>query len=142
MPVSETLIDQGFEVYGIDASPSLVAAFRHRLPGVHVACEPVEESDFFDRSYDGVVAVGLIFLLEPGVQRAVIRRVASALNPRGRFLFTAPAQTATWVDYMTGQHSVSLGDHEYRRVLASAGLTVFGEYVDEGENHYYDAGPR
>jgi hypothetical protein len=40
---------------------------------------------------------------------------------------------------MTGRQSQSLGDEAYRKALADAGLTVVVEYVDEGENHYYDA---
>jgi len=139
VPISEALIGEGCVVYGVDASPSLVAAFHQRFPQAQVVCEPVEESGFFDRQYDGVVAVGLLFLLRPDVQRAVIRRVSAALKADGRFLFTAPVQAVTWTDLMTGRLSVSLGDEGYRRALADADLSVIGEYSDEGKNHYYDA---
>lgn len=139
VPISETLLEEGCEVFGVDASPALVAAFRHRFPQAQVACEPVEESRFFDRAYDGVVAVGLLFLLAPDAQRALIRRVAAALKPSGRFLFTAPLQSAMWQDTLTGRDSVSLGDEAYRCALDEAGLKVVGEYVDEGGNHFYDA---
>jgi hypothetical protein len=44
-----------------------------------------------------------------------------------------------WKDLLTGRDSVSLGDDEYRRLLADAGLRIIAEYVDEGGNHYYDA---
>jgi SAM-dependent methyltransferase len=140
VPISETLVNEGCVVSGVDASPTLVAAFQRRFPHAQVVCETAEESDFFGRTYDGVVAIGLIFLLQPDVQRAVIRRAASALKPWGRFLFTAPTQVGTWPDFMTGRQSVSLGDDEYRRALAGAGLVVIAEYVDEGESHYYDTG--
>ena len=40
---------------------------------------------------------------------------------------------------MTELESRSLGAVEYRRQPAAAGLSVFGEYDDEGENHYLDA---
>lgn len=139
VPISEALLGEGCEVFGVDASPALVAAFRRGFPQARVACEPVEESRFFDRTYDGVVAVGLLFLLAPAVQRAVIRRVSTVLEPKGRFLFTAPSQRATWKDTLTGRESVSLGEEAYRRALDEAGMDVVGEYVDEGGNHYYDA---
>lgn len=139
VPISETLLEEGCEVFGVDASPRLVAVFRRRFPQAQVACEPVEESGFFGRKYDGVVAVGLLFLLEPDAQRALVRRVSAALKPGGRFLFTAPLQSVTWKDLMTGRESVSLGDEAYRRAFDDAGLKVVGEYVDEGGNHYYDA---
>jgi hypothetical protein len=117
----------------------MVAEFQRRFPLVQVACEPTEESDFFGETYDGIVAVGLLFLLKPDVQMDVIRRAAAALKTHGRFLFTAPVQICSWVDVMTGRLSISLGDKAYRDALSSVGLRVIGEYVDEGENHYYDA---
>jgi 2-polyprenyl-3-methyl-5-hydroxy-6-metoxy-1,4-benzoquinol methylase len=138
VPISEELINDGFSVYGLDASPSLVTAFCHRFPEAPVACELVEESAFFNRQFDGVVAIGLLFLLSESLQRRVLRRVASALNPTGRFLFTAPEQECTWTDVLTGRTSRSLGANAYQRILASAGLSVVGSYVDEGDNYYYD----
>lgn len=137
-PISEVLMNEGFAVYGVDASPSLTAAFRTRFPHAHVACEAVEDSRFFDRTFDGVIAVGLLFLLSADAQRDLIRRVALALNPGGRFLFTSPAQSCMWTDILTGRQSLSLGAEAYKAVLLDTGLTVVGEHVDEGDSHYYD----
>ena len=50
-----------------------------------------------------------------------------------------PAQSCTWADLMTGRQSLSLGADAYKAILFDAGLTVVGEDVDEGENHYYEA---
>ena len=138
IPVSEALVSAGFDVYGIDAAPSLVAAFRHRCPTAHVACETVEDSPFFDRTFDAAVAIGLLFLLSEQKQRDVVRRVAGVLETGGRFLFTAPVEVGTWPDSLTGRPSVSLGVDGYKGVIDDAGLTLVGEYVDEGGNHYYD----
>lgn len=137
-PISTTLRKQGLLPYGIDASASLIAAFRRRLPDAHVACEAIEGSRFFGRTFDGVVAVGLMFLLPADVQRDLIRKVAVALNPDGRFLFTSPVQACAWTDVLTGQESHSLGAEEYRAAFSEAGLALVGEYQDHGENHYYD----
>lgn len=138
-PVSTTLIETGLQVWGIDASPVLVEAFRRRLPGVPVACEPVETSPLFDRTFDGAVAIGLIFLLPEPDQRALITRVARVLNPGGHFLFTAPAEACAWTDSLTGQPSRSLGEDEYRRLLEAAGLTLTATEQDAGGNHYFEA---
>ena len=139
VPISLALIRDGITVYGVDAAPSLVAAFRRRFPDTHVACEAVEESRFFDRTFEGVLAVGLMFLLSPDGQRGLIDRVASALDPGGRFLFTSPAEVCTWEDELTGLRSRSLGADAYRAALSTAGFETAGEHVDEGGNHYYDA---
>src|ERR1051326_7328608 len=87
--VSQPLAEEGFALWGVDASAKLVAAYRERFPDAHVECAAAEESDFFGRTFDGVVAWGLLFLLPGDVQRRVIGKVARALNPGGRFLFTA-----------------------------------------------------
>lgn len=140
-PISTTLNDEGFVIYGIDASASLTAAFRRRLPRSHVACEAVEDSRFFGRTFDGVIAVGLMFLLPSGVQRDLLRKVAAALNPDGRFLFTSPAQPCAWTDVLTGRESRSLGAEAYEAAFSEAGLTLVDAYEDEGENHYFDTRP-
>ena len=139
VPISRALLDDGFAVYGVDASARMTAAFRVHLPQAQVANEAVEDSRFFDRAFDGVVAWGLMFLLPAKVQSALIRKVAGALNPGGRFLFTSPEQACGWADLMTGRSSLSLGANGYKAALLAAGLTVVGEYRDDGDNHYYDA---
>jgi 2-polyprenyl-3-methyl-5-hydroxy-6-metoxy-1,4-benzoquinol methylase len=138
VPLSMVLINDGFAVYGIDASPTMVAAFRQRFPRVPVACEPVEESRFFDRSFDGVLAWGLLFLLSEEAQRGIISKVASVLNPGGTFLFTCPSQRCTWTDALTGRQSRSLGAEAYTRLASEVGLLLTGTHTDEGDNHYYE----
>ena len=138
VPNSQALINDGFVIYGVDASPSLTTEFRGRFPDVIVACEAVEDSRFFDRTFDGVIAVGLLFLLSEDSQRDLIRRVGLALNSGGRFLFTSPAQSCTWTDILTGRESLSLGADAYKAIIADARLNLVGEHSDEGDNHYYD----
>lgn len=139
MPISAALIGRGFVVSGVDASPTLVAAFRRRFPSTEVICEPAETSAFFGRTFDAAVAIGLLFLLPANVQRRLIHRIAGTLNAEGRLLFTAPQQACRWTDITTGGRSLSLGVMEYRRTLADAGMSLVDTYVDEGENNYYEA---
>jgi hypothetical protein len=63
VPISRVLIEEGLAVYGVDASPTFAATFHKRFPNVPVACETVEDSPFFNRSFEGVLAWGLVFLL-------------------------------------------------------------------------------
>jgi hypothetical protein len=84
----------------------------------------------------------LYFLLAVDVQRRLITKVAGALRPGGRFLFTAPSQSCSWSDAMTGRTSVSLGQEEYAKELAAQGMSLLGTADDEGENHYYSAQKR
>jgi SAM-dependent methyltransferase len=138
-PITTVLVEEGLEVFGVDAAPSFVAAFRQNLPSTPVVCESVLESGFFDRRFDAVLSIGLIFLLKAEEQRRLIERFADALVPGGHLLFTAPVEPHLWIDVMTGLESTSLGAEEYRDQLAAVGLSVEGEYEDEGQNHYFDA---
>ena len=137
MPITRTLIDLGFRLYGVDASPSMVAEFRVRFPEVPVECASVVDAPFFGRTFDGIVAWGLVFLLPPADQVNLIRRMAAVLRAGGNLLFTAPRQVHRWQDNLTGRESVSLGSAEYRRLLEAEGLEKIDEADDEGENHYY-----
>ena len=136
-PSTRILREAGLATYAVDASPAMVAAFRERFPGVPIEQNTVEASEFFGRTFDGVLAWGLLFLLKPAAQELVIKKVTGALNPRGRFLFTAPKEPLEWLDGMTDRPSKSLGAQTYERLLRDAGLTWAAAAQDEGENHYY-----
>jgi SAM-dependent methyltransferase len=136
-PSTRILQEAGLATYAVDASQTMVAAFRERFPGVPIEHNTAEASGFFDRTFDGVLAWGLLFLLTPEAQAVVIAKVAGALNPGGRFLFTAPKERLDWLDAMTGRPSHSLGAHAYEGLLREAGLRWVGDAQDEGENHYY-----
>lgn len=138
-PSTRILQEAGLTTYAVDASPTMVAAFRERFPGVPIERNTVEASEFFNRTFRGVLAWGLLFLLDPEAQARVIEKVARALEPRGRFLFTAPRQPLEWLDAMTGRPSRSLGEHAYQRLLRDAGLCLAADAQDEGGNHYYFA---
>ena len=138
LPLTVVLVEEGLQVFGVDAAPSFVAAFQRNLPGIPIACEPVLESGFFDRTFDAVLSIGLIFLLGVEEQHRLIGRFADILAPGGRLLFTATVKPHVWNDAMTGMESISLGAEEYLRRLAVVGFLVIGEYEDEGQNHYFD----
>ena len=139
VPISQALIEHGFNVFGVDASSKIVAAFRASFPAVPVECSAVEDSDFFGRSFDGVVAWGLFFLLDVKVQRRLSAKIAGALRSGGRLLFTAQSQSCSWRDALTRRTSISLGYEAYRKTLEAEGMSLVGTRLDEGENHYYFA---
>ena len=138
-PSTRILQEARLTTYAVDASPTMVRAFRERFPGVPIEHNTVEASEFFNRTFSGVLAWGLLFLLDPAAQALVIAKVARALEPQGRFLFTAHTQPVEWLDAMTGRRSQSLGATAYERLLLDAGLRWVGDAHDEGENHYYFA---
>jgi 2-polyprenyl-3-methyl-5-hydroxy-6-metoxy-1,4-benzoquinol methylase len=139
IPITRELVNQNLNVYAMDASPSMVSAFRRNFPNTPVACESVQDSLFFIRRFDAVLSWGLMFLLQPDQQHHLIQRFAEILVPGGRLLFTSEREQVVWNDAMTGLESRSLGATEYKKLLSAVGLSVTREYEDEGDNHYYDA---
>jgi len=140
--VSQILVEQGLRLYAIDASPTLLAAFRQRFPDVQAECAAAEDSSYFGRTFDGVIAWGLMFLLPEETQRIVLAKMARALKPGGRLLFTAQRQTVTWTDSITGQESWSLGVEKYESLLRELGFEIEPGRTDAGENYYYLATKR
>jgi 2-polyprenyl-3-methyl-5-hydroxy-6-metoxy-1,4-benzoquinol methylase len=138
IPVTQTLVDAGLNLWAIDSSPTLVAAFRDRYPDIPVKCVSVLESDFFQRKYDAVISIGLIFLLNEEGQFKMLRRVSETLHPGGSFLFTAPVEVGEWADVVTGNKCITLGEDVYLGALRSSGFEEVKCYCDRGKNNYYE----
>lgn len=139
VPIAQSLVDDGFSVWGVDASLSLISAFQLNLPDMPAVCQPAQDSSFFDRNFVGVVSIGLIFLLDEQDQRRLLTNVANVLELGGRFLFSAPREVCRWNDTLTGRASLSLGADVYAAHLVSAGLRLNDCRSDEGGNNYYEA---
>ena len=50
-PSTRILQEAGLTTYAVDASPTMVAAFRERFPGVPIERKSVEASEFFNRTF-------------------------------------------------------------------------------------------
>lgn len=139
LPLGKALAERGFNLYGIDASPTLVAAYQQLLPQAQVICARLEDAEFFQRQFAGVLCIGVLFLLPETTQRQLFRKVAAALAPGGLWLFSAPEQACRWVDLLTGLESVSLGATAYQQLLEESGLQLRAQLHDEGGNNYFAA---
>jgi SAM-dependent methyltransferase len=137
-PITRVLEAAGLQLWAVDSSPTLVEVFRSRFPAIPVQCMGVQESDFFGRTYEAAIAVGLIFLLPESDQIKLISRVAEILEPGGRFLFMAPIEKGAWNDMNTGLECRSLGQESYENHLREAGFRVVATFSDKGANNYYD----
>jgi 2-polyprenyl-3-methyl-5-hydroxy-6-metoxy-1,4-benzoquinol methylase len=134
--VSQVLVDAGLRLFAVDASPTLLKAFQQEFPQVETQCSTAEESDFFGRTFDGVAAWGLIFLLEEEAQVHVLTKAARALRVGGRLAFTTPVMALEWTDVMTRRPSHSLGAERYAELLRDLGMEVLPGVEDEGQNYY------
>lgn len=138
-PITKALVDAGLVVWVIDTSPTLLKQFRLRFPTIPTQCASALDSDYFGRTFDAIISIGLVFLLHEDQQLAFLHRASEILLPRGRFLFTAPVEIGTWQDVTTGLECRSLGRIAYTRALARVGFRLVRTHIDEGENNYYEA---
>lgn len=134
---TQLFLDRGLNVYGIDPSQTLIGEYRRRYPEVVAKCEAAEASSFYDTHFDGIVSVGLIFLLAEPDQVTVLQKMGETLKIGGGLLFTAPYQLCEWDDLLTARKSRSLGKARYLNILEPYGLELAAEFTDEGESHYY-----
>lgn len=139
LPVTRALVNAGLTVWAVDASPTLVAEFKARFPHLPAECSCALQSTFFGRCFDAIVAIGVIFLLEPAAQTRLIERIAARLRPAGCMLFSAPIEIGERTDRITAHRCESLGHTRYASVLAAADMRINGTFTDEGHNHHYVA---
>ena len=106
-PITQVLVDSRLPVWAIDASPTLLRQFRLRFPTIPTQCASALDSDYFRRTFEAVISIGLVFLFREDEQLAFLRRVSEILVPRGRFLFTAPVEIGTWQDVTTAASAIA-----------------------------------
>jgi cyclopropane fatty-acyl-phospholipid synthase-like methyltransferase len=138
-PITQILVDSGLAIWAIDTSPTLLRQFRLRFPMIPTQCASALDSNYFGRTFEAVISIGLVSYLREDEQLAFIHRVSEILEPQGRFLFTAPVETGTWQDVTTGLECWSLGRIAYTRALQHVGFRMIRTHVDEGEHNYYEA---
>ena len=99
----------------------------------------VQTFDYYQRSFDAVVAIGLVFLLPENDQRQLLRSVSASLRRGDQFLFTAPERQGSWKDSVARTKCLSLGKARYEAALAESGFRLAAQLEDEGQSNYYDA---
>ncbi|NNU15500.1 class I SAM-dependent methyltransferase [Parvularcula sp. ZS-1/3] len=139
-PIGDVLSDCGMKQAGLDASPTLMEAYRKRFPDSEWVCGPVQGSAFLKGGgFGAVIAIGLVFLLPEREQEALFPELFGGLVAGGWLLFSAPKEVGDWDDILTGRRSVSLGEARYRSLLADAGFEEIATISDEGGNNMYEA---
>ena len=137
LPITKQLVNAGLDVFAMDSSIHLTDVFKKRFPNVPVKCEKVQESKFFERTFDAALAVGLLFLLCEKDQINLFKNVSNALVPGGQFLFSSPIERAIWQDNMTGLFCSSLGIKQYQSLFSHFGFKLKECIEDSGKNNYF-----
>jgi ubiquinone/menaquinone biosynthesis C-methylase UbiE len=112
--MQEALLQRGFEVCGLDASPEMIRFGRQRiLPHLngghcHLLVGDAEALACTDRQFDAVLSMGMLEYL-PSYDRA-LREMHRALRPGGMLVLTVPNRLAPY--------NLARGAREWMRRLA------------------------
>jgi 2-polyprenyl-3-methyl-5-hydroxy-6-metoxy-1,4-benzoquinol methylase len=138
-PITKSLQEAQLKVWAIDSSKTLLEKFKSRFPDVPFKCESVQDSNFFGKKFDAVIAIGFLFLLPENEQIMTIKKISDIVHPKGKFLFTAPIEVGSWKDMNTGIDCISLGYERYTEILKNSGFNLKSTFEDVGKNNYYEA---
>lgn len=124
-PIGRWLIEQGFELTGVDSSPSLIAMCRRRFPEAAWRVADMRSLALGER-FDGLIAWHSLFHLQPDDQRPMFARFAAHLKPGGILMFNSGWGEGVRIGEWQGEplYHASFDPGEYRRLLADNGFAL------------------
>jgi cyclopropane fatty-acyl-phospholipid synthase-like methyltransferase len=124
-PIARYLIERGYEVVGVDASPAMIGLCRARFPAMEWLVSDMRAMSL-GRRFDGILAWDSFFHLGMNDQRAMLSRFAAHARTGAPLMFTSgPAEGKATGSYRNEPlYHASLGPAEYRKLLSDAGFDV------------------
>lgn len=130
-PIARYLMERGFHVVGVDASPSMIERCRVRFPDSEWLVADMRELDL-GRRFDGILAWNSFFHLRIEDQRGMFSRFASHAQAGAPLMFTSGSAEGEAIGSYRDEplYHASLGPEEYEHLLATSGFAV-SAYVPE-----------
>jgi SAM-dependent methyltransferase len=133
-PIARYLIERGFAVDGVDASPTLISFCRAHFPARswHVADM---RALALDATFDGLLAWDSFFHLSAADQRAMFPIFARHAAPGAALMFTSGSAEGEAIGTYRGEplYHASLAPEEYQSLLAAHGFHVVAQVTDDPE---------
>jgi len=86
VPVSQHIIENGFELVGIDLSPEMISAARKNVPGAIFTEMNMLELEFPAASFDGLISCYAVFHVPREQHRTLFHSFHRILRPGGPML--------------------------------------------------------
>jgi predicted N-acetyltransferase YhbS/ubiquinone/menaquinone biosynthesis C-methylase UbiE len=140
VPLTRALLQAGCHVVGVDSSSRMLERFRVNCPDTPAICSTIQSLDSEGKTFDAVVAWGVMFHLPHEEQAQAIAKVSNVLKPGGLFLFTSGDEDGSIEGKpMNGVpfRYFSFSIENYRRLLAQHMLALLDVHRDGGDNIYY-----
>lgn len=133
-PIARDLLQRGFAVVGIDASPTLVATCRRRFPSAEWLAADMRTLSI-GRHFDGLIAWDSFFHLSHEDQRAMFAVFGAHAAQGAVLLFTTGPAHGEAIGTYEGEplFHASLAPSEYRALLAAHGFRVLAHVAEDPE---------
>ncbi|KAJ3726841.1 S-adenosyl-L-methionine-dependent methyltransferase [Lentinula raphanica] len=126
LPATQQLVDQGFDVTGVDISSSQLALAKEHVPAAHFMQGDMMAIEFPEQSFDAVMAFYSLFHLPRDEHGLMLKKMVQWLKPGGWLLFnTGTKEEERTRDWMgVKMFSSSLGVEGNEQILAEYGLEL------------------
>ena len=117
-PIARHLLNTGFQVVGVDSSPTMVRLAEARFPASEWIIADMRQLEL-GRRFDGILAWDSFFHLSADDQRAMFPRFASHAAHGAPLMFTSGPEYGEAIGAYCGEalYHASLDTEEYERLL-------------------------
>jgi len=131
-PIARYLIAHGFDVVGVDSSPTLISKCRTRFPDQEWIVADMRTLSM-NRRFQGLIAWDSFFHLSHEHQRAMFPIFSEHAADGAALLFTTGPEHGEAIGSYQGEplYHASLSPVEYRKLLGSQGFSVVAHTVDD-----------
>lgn len=128
------LIERGFAVTGVDASPAMIAFCRARFSDAEWIVADMRSLDL-SRRFDGILAWDSTFHLGLDDQRAMFPRFAAHADEGAPLMFTSGPEEGEAVGSYCEEplYHASLSPAEYTRLLTAHGFEVQAHVANDAD---------
>ena len=133
-PIARYIIEAGFDIVGIDSSPSMIEMCRERFPQAEWFVKDMRTLAL-DRRFGGILAWDSFFHLSMNDQRSMFARFSEHALPNAPLMFTSGSMEGEAIGsyYAEPLYHASLDRTEYERLLTSNGFAVRAYQADDPE---------
>ena len=133
-PMAAYLLVQGFDVCGVDSSPTMISLARSNFPGRKWIVTDMRTLAL-GRRFSGVMAWDSFFHLDFDDQRRMFPIFRDHAAPGAPLLFTSGPRHGEAIGSFRGEplYHASLAPDEYRSLLAANDFTVVAERMEDPE---------
>ena len=131
-PIARYCLWRGFDVTGVDASPTMIALCRARFPDRAWIVRDMRTLSL-GRTFDGLIAWDSFFHLAPEAQRRMVPIFKAHCAPGAGLLFTSGPRRGEAIGCYCGEplYHASLDPAEYRDLLDAHGFRVVRHVAED-----------